>query len=219
MRFADKIFFQNKGKKLTPFNRNYFFFGTVLVILVNIGLFAALGLGENWSYRLYSPEIAWEDFVPLNLLAALTSSFGHLDWSHVLMNAFAFLGCGLYLERRIGTLKLLTLTLFFAFFSAGMLAVVYNQADGGVGYSGVNYAFIGYIVLDYLISLPTERGKFQVLYGGAAVLCLVLGSFVDSAAASIAAYPVNLMYNVAHYSGLFAGVATWLFEKVIKRLA
>ncbi|MDR3313580.1 MAG: rhomboid family intramembrane serine protease [Oscillospiraceae bacterium] len=216
---ANKIFFQEQGKRLTPRNRNWLFAGSAFVIILNIALFAALGSGENWCYWFYRSSPEWEAFVPLNLLAALTSSFGHLSWSHVLMNAFAFLGCGLYLERRTGTLKLLLLVLIFAFFSAGLLAVVFNRANEGVGYSGVNYAFIAYIVLDYFTTVK-RSDRFQRVFGGIAVFCLVLGSFVDAEAAGfpLAYYPVNLAHNVAHYSGLFAGAAIWAFERVVKWL-
>jgi rhomboid protease GluP len=213
----------NAGKLLTRRNRNFFFAGTVAIIVINILLFAILGDGDNWCYTFYNPNVEWEGFVPLNLLAALTSSFGHVSWEHVLMNMFAFLAIGLYLERRTGTIKLLALILLFAFFSAGLLAVVNNRADEGVGYSGVNYALIGYLLLDYFISLPKEiknKNKFQLIFGAIVVVGLTAGTFVNSDAPGIvfAPYPYNLVHNVAHYSGLFAGLLVGIYAAICPKL-
>jgi GlpG protein len=97
----------------------------------------------------------------------ITNSFVHYEIGHFLINAISLLLLGTYLERRIGTKN---------FFIFGLIASTISSAfqlafsnDAGIGLSGVNYAFFGFIFAKTFID-----NRFKIVTKNIALLVMLL---------------------------------------------
>ena len=106
-------FIDDSTKNLKWFNRNFFYAGTVVILLINIVAF--LVGGNDWApgcvYAGWTDVLSFE-----NIVAAFLSAFEHSNLQHCLLNSLCFLIAGSYVERKIGTVNLLILILSLAFF-------------------------------------------------------------------------------------------------------
>ena len=96
----------------------------------------------------------------------ITNSFVHYEIGHFLLNAISLLLLGTYLERRIGTKN---------FFLFGLIASTISSAfqlafsnDAGIGLSGVNYAFFGFIFAKTFID-----NRFRIVTKNIALLVML----------------------------------------------
>lgn len=193
-------------KKVTVLNRNYFFIGTLLVAAVNIILYARGGDGwqnfiEGGSTYFYS-KLEFK-----NLIRIFLNSFAHANWQHCLLNMLCFVICGAWLERKEGTLKLTVLVFVMALVTSW--AVTANDLSiNWRGYSGVNYGFYAYAIIDFLFSLRKgKRSKFNII-GGLILIGLIYFAACfngGTAQVSFVWYPYDFMYNTGHYCGFLAG--------------
>lgn len=123
----------------------------------------------------------------------VSHAFLHFSLLHILFNLMWWWYLGGQMEKRLGTSKLLVLTIVSAVFS-GWGQSLFSGANFG-GLSGVVYALMGYVWLtgerapERGISLPRGLMAFSVLW-------LIAGYF-DILGLSIA--------NAAHVSGLIIG--------------
>lgn len=199
----------DKTKKVTWKNRNYLFLGTILIIVLNIVLFAVLGndwvgkFEDNITAGGLNSQINFN-----NLIIAFLNSFSHANWQHVLLNMLCLFICGLYLERKMGSFKFFFFTFILAFFTS--IAITANSMlFTWHGFSGVNYALFFYIIVDYIFSFRKERrSKGNIIFGAIILILIYLAmSFINVAGEfAITWYPIHLVSNIAHYTSALVGL-------------
>lgn len=78
------------------------------------------------------------------------------------------------------------------------------------GFSGANYGLYGYIIIEYVFMLLQSRKRDKVnVVLGAVILCLIyLAMCFNGGTVSIGFewYPYDLLHNLGHASGFFAGI-------------
>lgn len=109
----DDVFLNDKSKRLTYFNRNYFFVTTVFFVLLNIFLYMFAARG-----RVVYEQPDWYSFSIKNLFVAFANSFEHANLQHCMLNMLCFFITGIYLERKKGSLNFMLFVLFMSFFTA-----------------------------------------------------------------------------------------------------
>lgn len=193
----------DKNKKLTIFTRNYFFIATLLVVAINIFLFAFLG--SKWETTLFN-----ENRSTYNFMNALFGSLSHADWEHVLLNMLCFFVCGLYLERKIGSIKFFILVFIICFISR-MAIVTISLSVSGHGFSSANYAIYGIVIVNYFSALvksfvKKEKNLFNNIFG-AIVIGLMILAFCYEGGNSFpfTYYPKDLLRSV-HWPGFVVGL-------------
>ena len=209
-------------KKLHWWNRNYFFLATILVVLVNILLYGLLG--SNWRLEFKYEEGLGRWFERINfsnIVRVCFDAFAHADWQHVLLNMLCFFICGLYLERKMGSLSLLGLVLAMTFFTSCAIAANFG-GDAGPGFSGVNFGLYAYILVDYLfVFRKRTRTKFNMI-AGAVMLALIYFAMCyngDDVHFGYKWYPHDLLYNMGHYSSALVGLVLGLFVQIVRVIA
>lgn len=193
-------------KKLTVWNRNYFFAGTLLVVAVNIILYAACG--DQWERFIGGGVSPWGSKLNFDrLIRAFLDSFSHSNWQHCLLNMLCFLICGAWLERKEGTLSIIALVFVMALVTSWATSAR-DLSVGWHGYSAVNFGFYAYAIVDFLFSLrKSKRNKFNII-GGIVLLGLIYFAACfcgGTSRVSFKWYPYDFMYNSGHYSGFLAG--------------
>ncbi|MDR0461881.1 MAG: rhomboid family intramembrane serine protease [Christensenellaceae bacterium] len=195
---------------------NWFFIGTILVIVVNILLFAVLG--GSWAYRVRGDgSWHWESVLYFDpMIRSFLKSFTHFNWQHVLLNMLCFVVCGFYLERKIGSVKFVLLVLVMAFFTS-MTVSTNNASAGWQGFSGVNYGLYAYIIVDFLFSIKSS-GKFNMLFGGVVLGLIYFAMCFNGGTESFGFefYPYDLFNNLGHYSSAVAGLVLGLTIQIVK---
>lgn len=203
-------------KKLHWWNRNYFYATTIAVVLVNVILYGTLG--GNWENP-YGGKHIWYSTLDLsNFVRAFFNCFSHSNWQHVLLNMLCFFICGLYLERKEGTLPFLALVLALTFFSA-LAAVTLSKSLGWHGFSGANFALYAYIIVDYIfVFRKRTRTKFNIIAGAVMLGLIYFASCFNGGTASVGFewYPYDFLNNAGHYSGFVAGAILGLFAQLCR---
>ena len=210
----------DETKKLHWWNRNYFFAGTLAVVLINIIVYAADPQHEwfyEWRVWTNRPSMSFD-----NLAKLFVSSFLHANWQHVLLNMLCFLICGAWLERRKGTLPLLGLVFVMAWVSSAFLGAN-KLSTGGVGYSGVNYAFYAYAIIDYcfLFTRKSTRTKTNIISGAVLMALIYFAACFSGGTSGVTFewYPYDFMHNMAHYSGFLGGAILAIPVQLAKLIA
>lgn len=196
-------------KTLRWWNRNYFFLATIIVTLVNILLYALLGNRWEEQFPVSGGLTLWYNELDFNnLIRAFMNSFSHSNWQHVLLNMLCFFICGIYLERKEGTLSLLFLVIVTAFFSSTAM----SANEGSVhwhGFSGVNFALYAYIIVDFLFVFRKHtRSAFNIISGFVMLGLIYFAACFNGGTSSIGFewYPYDFMHNMGHYSAFVAGM-------------
>ena len=209
-------FFDDKMKNVHWWNKNLFFLGTLLIIGANVALFYFLG--PEWTNR---PSLAnWGDMFSFNnLINNFLSAFDHFTMEHLILNMICFFMVGVYVERKVGTVNLLLMTLLFAFVGENLVGA--NHFGGwSVGFSCVNYAFYGYILIDFLFIFRREtKSVANIIYGIIMIIFMYVAMCYKAGGVypftlELSYYPVDLMYNMGHYTGLVAGIILALVLKI-----
>ena len=213
-------FIDSPKKRLTWYSRNYFYVTTIAVVLTNILLYALLG--SNWEDAYGNDAVSWENSFDFGrILRCFFNNFSHTNWQHALLNMLCFLVAGLYLERKTGSFGLFGLVLSIAVFQG----CVCTAARGNLyfhGYSGVNYAFYAYVIIDYLFSLiKSRRNKTDLIFGGIvlALICFAMCFSGGTSSVSFAPYPYDLLHNLGHGTGFFTGTIVALLVQIPLTLA
>ncbi len=213
-------FFDDKCKNVKWWNRNYFYAGTIFIVLLNILLFACGG--SDWE-NVVDPTTGhhWHEvfyFTPT--IRVFLSAFSHANWQHVLLNMLCFVIVSIYFERKIGSLGMLGFVIFSAYLS-GIAVGTNNLAVNYHGFSGVNYLLYAYVIIDYIFSFRKERrNKTNTIMGSVIIVLIYLFMCFDGGTTgfSFKWYPADLMYNLGHYSSFVAGVVVGLFANIIKTI-
>ena len=209
-------FLNDNGKSKTWFSKNYFWIGTFAVVVTCILLF--LFGGNRWNPMTMRTG-GWSDGLNFNgLFYGFFHSFGHANLQHTLLNMLCFLVVGIYLERKTGTIKLLLLVIAFAFLSTGIIAAL-DGGVGSIGYSGVNFTFYFYIIVDYiaLLCMKNKRNKPSIIFGAVIIVLIYLAMCFNGGTSSFGFewYPYDLMHNKGHTGGAFTGIIVGLIVQLI----
>jgi len=211
-------FFDDKSKNVTRFNKNYFYMGTIIIILINIALFV-FG-GNNWDDGILSVDKMnhWYDalyFTPT--IASFFNAFSHANLQHVLLNMLCFAFCGLYLERKTGTLGMIGFVIFSAYISS-IASTCNDLSVAWHGFSGVNYFLYAYIIFDFFFSLrKSKRNKTNIILGSIVLLFIYVAMCFSEGVSGFGfeVYPYDLIYNSGHYTGFLAGIMVSIFKNII----
>lgn len=207
-------FFDDKSKNINWRNRNYFYIGTIIVIVLNILLFVFLG--NNFAKDI-GGHYVWNGVFDIsNMLRSFVDVFVHGNWQHVLLNMLCFSFCGIYMERKLGTINFILLILGFSFLAGNITTAARNTVNH-YGASGLIYFCYAYIILDYIFGFiqKKQNNKTNIILGAIIMLCIYVAmSFNDGGLGLIFKfYPYDLIYNAAHYSSFFAGIIITLMIK------
>ena len=202
-------------------SRNFFFAGTIIVILLNVLLYV---FNFNTSYN---PSISngnttggWNatlSFAPI--FQAFLNSFSHVSASHIIVNMLGVLIAGLYLERKMGSIRFIFLTAIMAFVTS--IAINANfLATNWRGFSGVNFGLFFYIFVDYIFMLfnKQKRNRFNIISGLVDLVLIYALMCIDGTSDTFVMrfYPINLINNMGHYSGALAGLVLGFTVQVSK---
>ena len=208
------------AKKLHWWNRNYFYIVTLAVVLVNIILYGVLG--GSWQHAYGDPRHAWYGELSYdNFVRVFFNSFSHSNWQHVLLNMLCFFICGLYLERKMGSLPFLGLVSVLTFFSA-LASATMDLSLNWHGFSGANYALYGYIIVDYPFTFRKRtRTLFNVIAGAVMLGLIYFAACFNGGTAYVTFewYPADFLTNAGHYSGFAAGVIVALLVHCVRMIA
>ncbi len=198
----------NNRKNIGLWASNLFFVTTVMIALLNIILFDIIG---SWEIPLgYHSYGHWNDCLYFtNLLHVFCSAFSHSNLQHVLLNMLCFVICGIYLERKIGSLNLFLLIMAFALL-CGSAVAANNDSIAFQGFSGVNYAIYSYILADYIFCAiqKDKRNKFDLIYGGVMLGLIYVAMCFNGGTQKFGFtfYPYDAMHNMGHYTSFFVGI-------------
>lgn len=199
------IILNDRNKKLFWWNKNYFFIGTLSVVIITILIFAFV---NNWQWTTFpigNGQVS-------RMLRVFFNGFSHSSWEHVLSNMFCFLVVGVYLERKIGSLWLVGFVIAAAFFAAGAMAMASPTSPFASGFSGINYLIYSYIIIEYLFlfekSNKNKKNKFNIIFGAVIIglIYIVMCFNVEANPFSFEGYPFDLINNMWHYSSFIAGI-------------
>lgn len=209
------ILLDDKSKRTRWYNRNYLFIATLLIITTNILLFYFFG--NNWRTKFYNAEAKWEDFSIFNVLHIMFCALEHADWEHVIMNMVSLFILGLYLERKHGSLKFLLINIFLMFTAPAMASHVKGNIHHH-GYSGVIYALIGFMIIDYLFSFrKNKKNSGSIIIGAVAIAYFLIADCfgMDNWEIYFSSVLNGLIHNMAHYTGFIEGLIFGLIYHIL----
>ena len=203
--------FNTENNKST-LSKNFFFLGTLTVIIINVLGFYFFSNSEE-----FITQYNWKSVLSFkNLLIHFISAFKHFNLQHLLLNSLCFLIAGAYVERRQGTIGLLFLVFIFTFYGECVTAAK-DAGTGGWGFSGVNYSFYSYIIIDFIFSFKQIKANKIELIISITVLCLIYLACCFSGRTSkfsFKIYPYDLISNLGHYSAFLSSIVLSLTIKL-----
>lgn len=175
---------------------------TPLLIYINVVLFIVMSIN---GVSLIEPTgislMKWgADFGPLTLTGdwwrTVTCNFIHIGIMHLLMNMYALLYIGLFLEKITGTRKLMTAYILTGLFSALLSLTVHPEiisagASGSI--FGLYGIFLSYLIFNHKIE-KNQRKSLLYSIGIFVVYNLLLGTGEEG------------IDNAAHIGGLVSGI-------------
>jgi len=173
--------------------RNFYFIGTTAVILLNILSFA-FG-GNIFSAADATPSTAANFDL---IIRSFLNVFCHGSLGSLLFSILCFLICGLYLERKLGSVKFALLVFALSFFGAMTTAANYFSV-GWQGFSVAIYALFAYILIDFIFS------KDRLFWFLLPFMCVAI------------CFNGGLLFNLGHYSGFLAGIVFGLTMQFFAR--
>ena len=206
--------FNEKDKSLNWWNKNWFFLGTIAIVIVNVILFAFLG--NNWASNPQSQE-SYSVLNFSNIFVNFLNCFEHSNWQHCLLNMLCFFIVGTYVERKKGTSNLIGLVLVFAIIGKSMS--VANSLGGAHGFSGINYALYAFVIVDYIFYIfKKDKAKVNIVYGAIIMGLIYLAMCYNGGTTGFGFdwYPHDLVNNMGHYTGFVAGLIIALLVNIVK---
>ena len=204
-------------KTLKWWNRNYFFIAVILVVLVNIILYAACG--SNWQSQFDPGFSAWEELFNISpLWRQFLNNFSHANWQHCLLNMLCFVICGGWLERRKGSFALIGLVILMSVVGSAFVTAVRGSYHYH-GFSGVNYALYAYAIVDYIFLFRKETRSCENVTSGSILMGLIyIAACFDGGVdkVSFRIYPYDFLHNVGHYASFVAGLIIAIVVQVVK---
>ncbi len=212
--------FDDKSKgDVKWWNRNYFYVGTVLIVILNILIFAFVK-ESPWEivpiekkYGMWTSPLYFDPTI-----CGFLSAFFHLNWQHVLLNMLCFFVAGLYLERKMGTFGIILFVIFGAYI-AEVAVQGNNLSVYSVGFSGVNYFIYATIIIDYIFSYQKyRRNKTNVILGSIEIALIYFAMCFNGGTESVSfkIYPYDLIHNMGHYASFLVGLVLGLFAEAIR---
>lgn len=203
------------NKKLYWWNRNWFYVVTLAIVIVNIVIYGTVGY--RWAISLGNRNPRWTAVLNYqNIICAFFTAFAHAGWDHVLLNMLCFLVVGTYLERKLGSVKFLSLVLVMTFFT-GVTTGANDLDVFAVGFSGVNYGLYAYLLVDYCFSFGKQtRNKANIIYGAIVIALIYFAMCYNDNTGWFTWYPCDFMRNSGHYSSFLAGIILTLTIKIVK---
>ena len=205
----------DKNKKAW-YTRNYFFACTI-TLGITIILLYAIG-GSNWqSFVHVSGEPEWGRSLYFNpTIRASLNAFAHLNPAHVFFNVTGLFVCGIYLERKTGSLKLCLMILSLVFFTSIVSVTSTFNAVHWIGFSGVLYLLYSYVIVDYIFAFKLSKKYLkEIIFGAVVLVCIYLGMSFDSSLAFVW-YPYSLIFHEGHLFGFVAGLGLRIAVQTIK---
>lgn len=184
---------------LTPRKGNI---ATPLLVYINVALFIVMSVN---GVSLIEPTgislMKWgADFGPLTLTGdwwrTITCNFIHIGIMHLLMNMYALLYIGLFLEKIIGSRKVITAYILTGLFSA-LLSLMIHPETISAGASGSIFGLYGIFLSNLIFNHKMEQNQRKsLLYsiGIFVVYNLLLGAKEEG------------IDNAAHIGGLVSGI-------------
>jgi membrane associated rhomboid family serine protease len=207
-------------KNVRWWNTNIFFAATILIVTVNIFIYAFCNDWQVAAFPMDSRDYFYPDGVDFTpIFRGIFNSFSHENWQHVLLNMLCFLVAGLYLERKTGSIYLILLVFASAFFKSGTMAALSYYSHFTHGYSGINYFLYAYIIIDYLFSFQkAKRNRFNTIFGAVVVALIYLAMCFNGGTNSFGFewYPYDLTHNPWHYSAFFGGIPFGLTVQLVQ---
>lgn len=213
-------YIDDESKKIYSWNRNYFFAGTILIVILNIAIYA-ITPDHMWFHQ-WKVWSHWGSVLSFdNLLKQFVSSFLHSNWQHVFLNMLCFLICGAWLERRKGTWQIIFLVFIMAWVTGAFIGAN-DLSTGSVGYSGVNYGLYAYAIIDYcFLFREGTRTKINVVSGAVLMGLIYLAACFAGGTSDFTFrwYPYDFMNNMGHYSSFLGGALLGLTVQLAKLAA
>lgn len=210
-------FLDDKSKKTSWWNKNYFYIGTIFIILINILLYWLFG--NSWENDLVFIDGSrhWSDSLYFNpTILSFLNCFSHSNWQHVLLNMLTFAVSGSYLERKFGTFGIVGFVIFGAYISS--IAVTCNNLSAfWHGFSGINYFIYAYIIVDYFFSLrKSQRNKAGTIFGVIIIALIYLAMCFNGGTTGFGfeIYPYDLISNMGHYTSFLVGLIISIFKGI-----
>jgi rhomboid protease GluP len=138
-------------------------FTTILILLVNLGLFAATkiwGQGIDFTYVLVAFGAKWgpEIYQEHQWWRLITAGFLHGGWLHILMNSWVLYDLGAQVEQVFGTSRFLVI--YLAGTVAGFyLSLVLNPMTPSIGASAGLTGLIGAMIAFGVSNRGTGMGR------------------------------------------------------------
>lgn len=211
-------FFDYPIRKTNRWTRNYFFAGTLFLVTLQILLFAIFGSG--WSTEVFDYSATYNNFRLINFFNGIFGSFDHVNWQHLLLNMLCFLCCGLYLERKQGTLIFIPFILITCILSRMANTLVlqfYNNFS--YGFSSCNYALYAVIILDVIFSFSRIiKIKFELIWSIVFLFLIYFATCFSggTSGVSFTFYPYDFIYNSWHWSGFLVGILIYILFNLHK---
>lgn len=207
-------FLNYSHREKTRLNKNFFFAGTILVLAINFIVYFLFN-----EPSIFSSSNNWDNILDFrNLLIHFTSAFKHSNLQHLLLNSLCFLIAGGYVERKHGSIGLVCLVFLFVLFGESMVAANHS-GTGGRGFSGVNYSFYAYIIVDFIFTLKNIRTNKKELVVSLIVLGLIYFACCfcgGTETFEFKIYPYDLIHNLGHYTAFLSGLVLSVLIKLCK---
>jgi|GEM_PF-137232 len=175
---------------------------TPLLIYINVLLFMAMSMcGVSLIEPTGISLMKWgANFGPLTLTGdwwrTVTCNFIHIGIMHLMMNMYALLYIGLFLEKIIGSRKLITAYILTGLFSA-LLSIMAHPETISAGASGSIFGLYGiflfYLIFNHKIE-KNQRKSLLYSIGIFVIYNLLLGAGKEE------------IDNAAHIGGLVSGI-------------
>jgi len=127
--------------------KNYFFLSTAAIALTIILLYA-IG-GNSWQEVISVPYAVTGAPEPSRLIRTFLNAFSSYNAAALTLSVLGFLICGLFLERRLGSINFFVLVILMTFFTSTATAVSLLH-ENWQGFIIVVYGLLAFIVLDFL---------------------------------------------------------------------
>ena len=198
-------FIDDKSNNLSWWNRNYFYVGTFIFVVINILIYAISA--DPWD-NLYLQYPKYEQFDITNLINSFIGNFGHGSWIHLFGNVLGTIIAGLYLERKMGSINFILLMFCGCILSSMAGAAI--SLTPATGFSGVTFFLYAIVLIDYIFSFEkSRRNKTNIILGAIILLYItIIGMCADLYYDNIVflPWPNQLLTNSEHYGGFIVGL-------------
>jgi rhomboid protease GluP len=171
---------------------------TILAIVTCVSFFWFFGQNDSTTIPnelskvwFQNPEDIWKG----GYWSLVTSAFVHFKFFHILFNVYWLWIFGVAIEKAIGSAKFFVFVVLAAFVSSSYQLALSGNA--GVGFSGVNYAFFGFMWISRFYF-----ASFRGVLNDGVIRLMFIWLFLCIALDRMNILPIA---NVAHFTGFIFG--------------